>query len=418
MHTILKTCQDCGLLYHTEQAHYRSGYSREIRIDDVIPARICAYPHAPVERYELRVTPSRITPLLGMRRQFAAALDAHDVDVRQEGMHIVIRVPKPDGVETEPVTFASAWRLAKLPATGLLLGMDEPGAQLYVTLNNTKPHAMVIGASGSGKSTLMQTMALSALRNGNTIALFDTYKGLAPLSGWPKLVWRGGIFSNASDCAAGLDCLVKRMEHGQDERLYVFIDELPDLIAQSPESRTHVMRLAQSGRHAGIHLILGAQHPLGSELGATTLRNVTVKLVGKVTDKGAAANATGLQNTGAERLHGGGDFLLVTPRGTTRFQAATAEADLSPPPYPPRDARVPVRETTIALAQQSYGQGGRPLESVDSWVVHSAMAYAEDHGKAPSLNEVRRISMAHGGEGYGRDKQKRVLEILKEGVSA
>jgi S-DNA-T family DNA segregation ATPase FtsK/SpoIIIE len=52
-----------------------------------------------------------------------------------------------------------------------------------------------------------------------------------------------------------------------------------------------------------------------------------MRLVGSVTSPEDAKVASGLAGTGAEKLQGQGDFLIVSHGQITRFQAAFIEAD-------------------------------------------------------------------------------------------
>ncbi|MCB0161794.1 MAG: hypothetical protein KDD83_26835, partial [Caldilineaceae bacterium] len=91
-----------------------------------------------------------------------------------------------------------------------------------------------------------------------------------------------------------------------------------------------IARLAQRGREAGIHLLACTQKPTAGLIGGSMLANFPVRLVGMVASKDEARYATGVADSGAEKLGGRGDFLLVTKGVTTRFQAAwLAPTDLA-----------------------------------------------------------------------------------------
>jgi len=142
--------------------------------------------------------------------------------------------------------------------------------------------------------------------------------------------------------------LARSLERGNEEgvRTYVFVDEVPELVRQRGGIKEHLGRLAQAGRHGGVHLILGAQHPLASELGSATLRNIPVRLVGRVADRAAAYNAAGRSDSGAEHLRGGGDFVALNGSSKRHFQAAMPSAELLEQwmqRYPPRPPRLPAR---------------------------------------------------------------------------
>ncbi len=91
--------------------------------------------------------------------------------------------------------------------------------------------------------------------------------------------------------------------------------------------QVHLTRLAQRGRSAGISIIVCTQKPTASAIGSLVKANFPVRLVGKVTSAEEARVATGLGGTGAERLGGRGDFVLVAAGEVVRFQAAFLAAE-------------------------------------------------------------------------------------------
>jgi S-DNA-T family DNA segregation ATPase FtsK/SpoIIIE len=105
--------------------------------------------------------------------------------------------------------------------------------------------------------------------------------------------------------------------------LVVAVDELADLL-QSGGAAVEAMltRLAQRGREAGIHLVACTQKPTAALIGGAMKANFPVRLVGAVASKDEARYATGVTDSGAEKLEGKGDFLLVAKGDALRFQAA------------------------------------------------------------------------------------------------
>jgi S-DNA-T family DNA segregation ATPase FtsK/SpoIIIE len=83
-----------------------------------------------------------------------------------------------------------------------------------------------------------------------------------------------------------------------------------------------ITRLAQRGRQAGIHLVACTQKPTAALIGGAMKANFPVRLVGAVASRDEARYATGLRDSGAEKLGGKGDFLLVAKGEAVRFQAA------------------------------------------------------------------------------------------------
>jgi S-DNA-T family DNA segregation ATPase FtsK/SpoIIIE len=103
----------------------------------------------------------------------------------------------------------------------------------------------------------------------------------------------------------------------------VVLDELADLVqVGGREMVTVLTRLTQRGREAGLHLVACTQKPSAAVIGGLVKSNFPVRLVGSVASPEDAKVATGLAQTGAERLLGQGDFLVVAKGQVTRMQAA------------------------------------------------------------------------------------------------
>jgi S-DNA-T family DNA segregation ATPase FtsK/SpoIIIE len=110
--------------------------------------------------------------------------------------------------------------------------------------------------------------------------------------------------------------------------LVVAVDELADLLQTGgPMLEAMLTRLAQRGREAGIHLVACTQKPTAALIGGAMKANFPVRLVGAVASRDEARYATGINESGAEKLEGKGDFLLVTKGDMVRFQAAWLAAE-------------------------------------------------------------------------------------------
>jgi S-DNA-T family DNA segregation ATPase FtsK/SpoIIIE len=110
----------------------------------------------------------------------------------------------------------------------------------------------------------------------------------------------------------------------------IFIDELADLMEQGGKAMDRLMtRLTQRGRSAGLHVVACTQKPLVASIGSITRSNFPVRLVGSVASADDAKIAAGLAGTGAEKLLGRGDFIVVVKGQVRRFQAAyVSEAEI------------------------------------------------------------------------------------------
>ena len=103
------------------------------------------------------------------------------------------------------------------------------------------------------------------------------------------------------------------------------VDELADLLLTGGKAvETALVRLAQRGREAGIHLVTCTQKPSAELVSGLLKANFPVRLVGAVSSPEDAKVAAGIAGIGAEKLLGRGDFLLVAKGDVIRFQAAYA----------------------------------------------------------------------------------------------
>ncbi len=426
MQRILAVCQNCGLLWHDERISFGNGVSQTRRVTDITATdQVLVTPQ--YEKYGLSVSPRVLKRVVGLARQFAYALNVPSTSVEVDGNIVYVRVPRAAADSDGLVTFEQAWRIAPELAPGcLLLGIDEDQHQLVLDLTApTNVHAAVIGMTGSGKSTLLRTMILSAeLAGGAQLALFDPSGGLRPLAGHPT-VWRGGLFSTPDECEAGLAALTRLLGRQGGGLVLAFVDEVPELVAQRPRVREHLARLAQSGRHAGIHLVIGAQHLLSSEMGPMLMRNIPVRLVGRVADRMAAYQAAGRGDVGADKLRGRGDFVVVTGSQVRHFQAACAGEDLLArwqQRFPPREPAVPggsesgaPRRGGSARRQAPEPNVGRPRDDIPKHVLRLIARYITAEGREPSSNWVyRRTRELLPTGGYSRNKARRAIHLARQ----
>jgi S-DNA-T family DNA segregation ATPase FtsK/SpoIIIE len=228
-----------------------------------------------------------------------------------------------------------------VPPQALILGLDEEGCPLMVRpAAPSVAHILVAGTTGSGKSALMASMALSlALNNAPSqakLVLIDP-KGseFRALEGLPHLLAPiiRGMEDGAVQTLAMMIRLIEEMER-RDKALdsappiFVFIDELAELMMVGGEAfQAALTRVTQRGRGAGIHIIAGTQKPTAEVIGSLVKANFPTRIVGAVASPEDAKVASGLAGTGAEKLLGNGDFLLISRDQQIRFQAAYITAE-------------------------------------------------------------------------------------------
>ena len=284
-------------------------------------------------RFDLTTTlGTRVNKVLSLREEVAMQLGVPDVRLYRKGEAIRVEVPRSD---VAVVKFdALRKRLKRIPPLTAVLGVDEDGAPLL--LHVTSPdvaHILVAGTTGSGKTVLLKMLILSlVLSNPQSklqLAIIDPKaRGLSALAGVPHLI--RPIESDPGRAVALLEGLVLEMERRDRLKInrpaiVIVIDELADLrLVAGKRVETALTRLTQRGREAGLHVILATQRPASAIVGGLVKANLPVRLVGAVTTPEDAKVATGIAGSGANRLRGRGDFLLVARQEMVRFQCAYA----------------------------------------------------------------------------------------------
>lgn len=304
--------------------------------------RVLASHRVPVRVHSGTVSPRWIrflmTPALGAKftavrnlaEELALALGAADVRVAREGDSIAVEVPRPD---PEPVRLLRVLNdVQDVPAHSACLGLTDTGSPLLLRLSSPDvAHVLIAGTTGSGKTELMRAMLASlALTNRQSrlqLALIDPkQRGFLPLGHVPHVIGEVAVSPDAAlDLLARLLEEMERRDHLglASPRIVLAIDELADVLAMGgDEVEVALTRIAQRGREAGLHLVAGVQKPASSVLGPLLKANFPVRLVGRVGSVEDARVAAGVAGTGAEKLLGRGDFILVATGQVLRFQAA------------------------------------------------------------------------------------------------
>jgi len=280
---------------------------------------------------------TKVSKIVALSEELALRLGAQGVRISRHGPSLKIDVPREDGQVVRLMMLCQ--RIKEVPKQTAVLGMDESGMPLLLRLPSPEvAHVLVAGTTGSGKTALARSMALSlAMFNrlgeiqmifidpkGNGFDPFTIFQGAG--GGLPHLLrptvsdvhqaifWRG----------ERVEEMVRRArENISEPRVIIFIDEVADLMEQGGKAMDRLMtRLTQRGRSAGLHIIACTQKPLVASIGSLTRSNFPVRLVGSVASADDAKIAAGISGTGAEKLLGRGDFLLVAKGHVTRFQAA------------------------------------------------------------------------------------------------
>lgn len=220
----------------------------------------------------------------------------------------------------------------------LVIGQDETGKRLFFDLVKA-PHLLAAGSTGSGKSVFVHNCILSHIYSGrSSICLIDVkqvefslYEDIPHLAADIAYNSRDALNLLKNLCFTMDNRYTKLKSHGcrniaeypgKMQYITLFIDELADLMLSDKRIEKYLVRIAQLGRAAGIHLIVATQRPDATILSGLIRANIPSRVcfaVQKATDSRII-----LDRTGGEKLQGNGDGLLLPIGQNTpvRFQAA------------------------------------------------------------------------------------------------
>lgn len=218
------------------------------------------------------------------------------------------------------------------------IGKSLNNKEIQLNLLDT-PHLLVAGSTGSGKSCILNNIITSLVKKYDSnyfrVILidikqveFNQYKNIKQLA--------TPIITNTEKTIDILNKMCSIMstrynilsqnnarnieeynEKTAEKLCYylIVIDELADLFIQAPDIEIILCRLAQLGRAAGIHLILATQRPDRQTITGRLKVNIPSRLA--LTVSSVYDSRIILDQTGAERLTGKGDFILKMSNGET-----------------------------------------------------------------------------------------------------
>ncbi|MCS7055701.1 MAG: DNA translocase FtsK [Thermoflexales bacterium] len=287
----------------------------------------------------------RVGAIAALQNDIALALAAPSIRIEAPipGRGLVgIEVPNNtiSEVDLRSIMEGEAFRkMAEKSPLAIALGRDVSGAAIVADLARM-PHLLIAGTTGSGKSVCISAITTCLVMNNRPedlkLVMIDPkmvelsrFAGLPHVIGRPEsdidripavLRWvtremdaRYKTF--AATGARNLQEYNQAMERRRGEplpRIVVLIDELADLMLQSPiETERTICRLAQMARATGIHLVVATQRPSVDVVTGLIKANFPARI------SFAVASATDsrviLDQTGAESLLGRGDMLFLNP---------------------------------------------------------------------------------------------------------
>lgn len=305
-------------------------------------------------------TPSRGVPV--------SRIEKHKADIalalRAESVRIIAPIPGTDkiGIEVpredrDVIEFDDS--LIKEGSFEIPIGIDLYGNIIRKDVR-VMPHLLVAGATGAGKSVFINSVihTLSKQLNPNQMKMILIDPKQVELAHWdndPHLA--DEIIYSVKKSVEVLDDLVNMMESryktlrkagvrsiesfsGDMPYFLVVIDEFADLmmskekikkldlitgravdeIVSGSEIETSIVRLAQKGRAAGIHLVVGTQRPSVDVITGIIKANIPTRVAFMTASQ--VDSKVILDIKGAEELLGRGDMLFLDPssKGLQRLQ--------------------------------------------------------------------------------------------------
>ncbi len=278
-----------------------------------------------LERLGLALNLQKTRPILGPGDE--AKTVSLDVPRPQETWQVVPFSKLRDWVSSTP---ANNNQLMVFP------GVDILGSPYSFDLADA-PHLLVGGTTGSGKSVCLHALILSLIMQHPPSNLqlamidpkqveFSVYQGSDYLYGGDVAVELSTARSMIMDLVtemdlryqtfmtAGVTNIAEARRRGMAlPYIVVFIEELADLVLQDNNIESHIVRLAQKARAAGIHLVLATQRPDSKTFSGLVRSNIPARIA--LTVQKSTESKIILDETGAEDLLGAGDMLVKAKPG-------------------------------------------------------------------------------------------------------
>ena len=254
--------------------------------------------------------------------------------------HIVIETTTNDS----PITIPLKNIINKIDLSNyelpLVLGCDMDSNPYVLDLAKA-PHVLIGGTTGGGKSILCRTLLYSILHKQSSPSVIF---GLIDPKGNQLVDFKSKTnhhVSSYQDSVNMLQQLVEEMENRyrrmskkgvrtiQELRMkenhpyiVVLIDELADIILADKDKSffTHLVKLLQKAREAGIHIIANTQRPSSDIIKGLIKSNMPVQIALKTSSQTDSRIIIG--EAGAEALVGMGDMLVNAYGKIVRVQGA------------------------------------------------------------------------------------------------
>lgn len=321
-----------------------------------IMGRVSGYISGPrVTRFEITLDPGvNVKKVEQIQDNIAMNLSAQSVRVLAPipGRPVVgveVSNSKPEAVHMRSVMESEAWKNSRMDIP-LAVGKDVSGKPVVFDLAKA-PHLLIAGTTGTGKSVCTNSLIVSLLFRfapdelklimvDPKVVEFEDYKRLPHLltpiindSAKVPIALRWAVNEMERRyrqmAKAGVKKLVEYNNRPQTGEvlctddgqpipdrlpyLVIIIDELADLMMTEAKKdvETSIVRVAQKGRAAGIHLVLATQRPSTNIITGVIKGNLPSRFCFQV--RSMIDSRVVLDTGGAEKLLGMGDMLLMSP---------------------------------------------------------------------------------------------------------
>ena len=315
-----------------------------------------------------RITQYTVHPPAGIKISKIATLDRElSLNLATDKIRIEAPIPgtrtvgieipnkKAAGVGLREMLSSSEWnKFASEKPMAFAVGKDISG-QVIVGNLAKMPHLLIAGTTGSGKSVMTNTLLMSLLYHNSPsdlrlIIVDPKQVEMAAYNDIPHLL--SPVITDTKETLSALKWAVDEMEHrysvmaeartkkiedynakverenqtvtmndedgtpqkhdgGKLPYIVIVVDEMSDLMMQAgKELEFLIVRIAQKGRAAGMHLVLATQRPEVKVVTGLIKANVPGRIAFAVNNN--TDSRVMLDMGGAEKLLGSGDMLYLT----------------------------------------------------------------------------------------------------------
>ena len=358
-----------------------------------------------VTRYNVTI-PRSISPKKVVALDASIAISLHSSGVSiypnyEDGV-VSIEVPNKERQFVQLGCMLSGDTFVNAKSSSIMFAMGKDVANRKVYGDITKMvHLLVAGSTNSGKSVFLGALIISLIYKYSPEELrlilidpkkteFVLYNDLPHLmineiitdagKSVQALNWavgemnrRYGLFekmSRSGTYVVNLDQYNEQLEKAERlPKIVIIIDELADLmLSAKKEIEDRIQSLTQKARAAGIHLIVATQRPSTDVITGVIKSNLPTRIAFSVaTDVDSRVI---LDQTGAQKLLGKGDFLYTMPGINTpvRVQSAfiSPEDSQRVVTYIKNNNEAYYDEEATAYINSRGGNGGTPSDPFDS----------------------------------------------------